>query len=143
MIKIYQKFISWYNYDKYIQRRFIGYKFAECEPESEHIDVTWDNLNHIYYEYGCYAPFITYNIFKTQVIEFFDANIINWFNPKELKAIYKKKNPQLNMYIKICYKEETNLSLKEIMEIRDVDNVIKYISERGLNLNNIKDQLNK
>lgn len=43
------------------------------------------------------------------------------------------------MYIKIYYKEETDLSLKEIMEIRDIDNVIKYISERGLNLNNIKD----
>lgn len=43
------------------------------------------------------------------------------------------------MYIKICYEEETDLSLKEIMEIRDIDNVIKYISERGLNLNNIKD----
>lgn len=78
-------------------------------------------------------------MFKTTVIEFLDANIINWFNPKELKTIYKKKNPQLNMYIKICYKEETNLSLKDIMEIRDIDNVIKYISERGLNLNIIKD----
>ena len=30
-------------------------------------------------------------MFKTQVIEFFDANIINWFNPKELKTIYKNK----------------------------------------------------
>ena len=47
------------------------------------------------------------------------------------------------MYIKICYKEETDLSLKDIMEIRDIDNIIKYISERGLNLNNIKDQLHK
>lgn len=78
-------------------------------------------------------------MFKTRVIEFFGANIVNWLNPKELKTIYKKKNPQLNMYIKICYKEETDLSLKDIIEIRDIDNVIKYISERGLNLNNIKD----
>lgn len=43
------------------------------------------------------------------------------------------------MYIKITYEEETYMSLKELMEVHDIDNVLNYISERGINLNNVKD----
>ena len=46
------------------------------------------------------------------------------------------------MYIKITYEEETYMSLKELMEVHDIDNVLNYISERGINLNNVKDQFN-
>lgn len=83
--------MSWYNYDKCINKRFVGYKFAESEPDLERIDITWGNLNDVYHEYGLTAPFIISNIFGTTCIEFFDGCLINWFNPKELKRIYKRK----------------------------------------------------
>ena len=96
-------------------------------------------MSHIYYEYGLNAPFIISDIFGTKCIEFFDGCILDWFSPKELRRIYEKKTPKLEMYIKISYEEETYMSLKELMEVHDVDNVLKYIVERGINLSNIKD----
>lgn len=130
-MKLYEKYIIWYNQGIKLSKKFCNYEFSETELQDEHIQLTWDNLNEFYYNYGLLAPFTVWNFKKTRIIEFWDWSL---FCSKEYRNISLKKYPVLPLTCKITYEEVNSLSIKDILEIAPAEKAIKYLAERGLNM---------
>lgn len=130
-MKLYKKYITWYNQGIEIEKRFCNYEFSEKELNDELIKITWENLNEFYMEYGFRAPFTIWNFKKARIIEFWDWSL---FCSKEYRNISSKKYPVLPLTCKITYEEVNNLSIKDILEIAPAEKAIKYLAERGLNI---------
>ena len=71
------------------------------------------------------------NIKKTRINEFWDWSL---FCSKEYRHISSKKYPVLPLTYKITYEEVNNLSIKDILEIAPAEKAIKYLAEKGLNM---------
>lgn len=130
-MKLYRKYITWYNQEIEVEKRFIDYEFSEKELNDELVKITWENFDEVYMEYGCLAPFTIWNFKKTRIIEFWDWSL---FCSKEYRHISSKKYPILPLTYKITYEEVNNLSIKDILEIAPAEKAIKYLAERGLNI---------
>lgn len=130
-MKLYRKYITWYNQGIEVEKRFCDYEFSENELNDELIKITWENLNEVYMEYGCLAPFTIWNFKKTRIIEFWDWSL---FCSKEYRHISSKKCPNLPLSCEITYEEVNNISIKDILEIAPAEKAIKYLVEKGLNI---------
>lgn len=130
-MKLYRKYVTWYNQGIEVETRFCDYEFSEKDLNDELFKITWENLDEVYMEYGCLAPFTTWNFKKTRIIEFWDWSL---FCSKEYRHISSKKYPVLPLTYRITYKEVNNLSIKDILEIAPAEKAIKYLAERGLNI---------
>lgn len=130
-MKLYQKYITWYNQGIKVGKRFCNYEFSEKELNDELIKITWENLDEVYMKYGLLAPFIILNFKKARIIEFWDWSL---FCSKEYRHISSKKYPVLPLTYKITYEEVNNLSIKDILEIAPAEKAIKYLAEKGLNI---------
>ncbi len=132
-MKLYKKYITWYNQGIKLSRRFCNYEFSETKLQDEHIQLTWDNLDEFYNNYGCLAPFTFWDSKKSRIIEFWEWSL---FCSKEYRSISSKKYPNLPLTCEITYEEVNNCSIKDIMEIAPVEKAIKYLKERGLEIKN-------
>lgn len=130
-MKLYEKCITWYNQGIVVGRKFCGYIFSEKDLNDELFKITWENLDKVYMEYGLLAPFTIFNFKETRIIEFWDWSL---FCSKEYRHISPKKYPVLPLTYKITYEEVNNLSIKDILEIAPAEKAIKYLVERGLNI---------
>ena len=130
-MKLYKKYITWYNQGIEVGKRFCDYEFSENELNDELIKITWENLDKVYMEYGLLAPFTIFNFKNNRIIEFWDWSL---FCSKEYRHISSKKYPVLPLTYKITYEEVNNLSIKDILEIAPAEKAIKYLVERGLNM---------
>lgn len=130
-MKLYEKCITWYNQGIVVGRKFCGYIFSEKGLNDELFKITWENLDKVYMEYGLLAPFTIFNFKETRIIEFWDWSL---FCSKEYRHISPKKYPVLPLTYKITYEEVNNLSIKDILEIAPAEKAIKYLAERGLNM---------
>ncbi len=130
-MKLYQKYIIWYHQGIKVGKRFCSYEFSEKELNDELIKITWENLDEVYMKYGLLAPFTIWNFKKARIIEFWDWPL---FCSKEYRHISSKKYPVLPLTYKITYEEVNNLSIKDILEIAPAEKAIKYLAEKGLNI---------
>ena len=130
-MKLYKKYITWYNQEIEVGKRFIDYEFSEKDLNDELFKITWENFDEVYMEYGLLAPFTIWNFKKIRIIEFWDWSL---FCSKEYRHISSKKYPVLPLTYKITYEEVNNLSIKDILEIAPAEKAIKYLAERGLNM---------
>ena len=130
-MRLYKKYITWYNQEIEVGKRFIDYKFSEKELNDELVKITWENFDEVYMEYGCLAPFTIFNFKNNRIIEFWDWSL---FCSKEYRHISSKKYPVLPLTYKITYEEVNNLSIKDILGIAPAEKAIKYLVERGLNI---------
>ena len=130
-MRLYRKYITWYNQGIEVGKRFCDYEFSEKEPNDELVKITWENFDEVYMEYGLLAPFTILNFKKTRIIEFWDWSL---FCSKEYRHISSKKYPVLPLTYKITYEEVNNLSIKDILEIAPAEKAIKYLVEKGLNM---------
>lgn len=130
-MKLYEKCITWYNQGIVVGRKFCGYIFSEKDLKDELFKITWENLDKVYMEYGLLAPFTIFNFKETRIIEFWDWSL---FCSKEYRHISPKKHPVLPLTYKITYEEVNNLSIKDILEIAPAEKAIKYLMERGMNI---------
>lgn len=72
---------------------------------------------------------------KNRVIKFWDGELFgSLFCDKEYRPISTKKYPVLPLTYKITYEEVNNLSIKDILEIAPAEKAIKYLAEKGLNI---------
>lgn len=89
--------------------------------ETQHIPITWENLNTIYNEYGLSCAFNIWNCRKGRKIEFF-----SWRS-----AIKEWKTTDFNLERRISY-TPYNASIEEILKYHDGNKAIQYLVERGL-----------
>lgn len=129
-MKLYEKCITWYNQGIEVEKRFCDYEFSEKELNNELIKITWENLDEICMKYGC-GPFTIWNFKNNRVIEFWEWSL---FCSKEYRHISSKKYPNLPLTCEITYEEVNNVSIKDILEIAPAEKAIKYLAERGLNI---------
>lgn len=130
-MKLYKKYITWYNQGIVVERKFCGYKFSEEELNNEFIQITWETLDRTYDNFGPCVPFYILNHKKNRVIKFWEESL---FCSKEYRPITAKKYPILPLTCKITYEEVNNISIKDILEIAPAEKAIKYLAERGLNM---------
>lgn len=130
-MKLYEKCITWHNQGIEVGKRFCNYEFSEKEPNDELVKITWENFDKVYMEYGLLAPFTILNFKKVRIIEFWDWSL---FCSKEYRHISSRKYPVLPLTYKITYEEVNNISIKDILEIAPAGKAIKYLTERGLNI---------
>lgn len=110
--------------------------YTECSntltnqnPEDFEIEITWDNLQEVYYKYGVFLPFNIWNFKRTGLyVSFFSHRPFD----KNTADIYKKRN-DLNITLKISYRKYSP-SLKEIFKWHDGETAIKYLIERGISI---------
>lgn len=89
--------------------------------ETQHIPITWENLNTIYNEYGLSCAFNIWNYRKGRKIEFF-----SWSS-----AIKEWKTTDFNLELRISY-TPYNAPIEDIMKYCEGDKAIQYLVERGL-----------
>ena len=130
-MKLYEKYATWYNQGIEVGKKFCNYEFSEKELNNELIQITWENLDEVYMEYGVPCLFTIWNFKNNRIIEFWDWSL---FCSKEYRHISSKKYPVLPLTYKITYEEVNNLSIKDILEIAPAEKAIKYLTERGLNI---------
>ena len=89
--------------------------------ETQHIPITWENLNTIYNEYGLSCAFNIRNCRKGRKINFF-----SWRS-----AIKEWKTTDFNLELRISY-TPYNASIEDIMKYWEGDKAIQYLVESGL-----------
>lgn len=89
--------------------------------ETQHIPITWENLNTIYNEYGLSFAFNIWNCHKGRKIEFFSRR----------SAIKEWKTTDFNLELRISY-TPYNAPIEDIMKYWEGDKAIQYLVERGL-----------
>lgn len=92
-----------------------------ASTETQHIPITWKNLNEINDKYGLSCAFNIWNCRKGRKIEFF-----SWRS-----AIKEWKTTDFNLELRISY-TPYNASIEDIMKYWDGDKAIQYLVERGL-----------
>lgn len=129
MLQFYHQYLETYRNGELIQK---GHSLIliEEEKESSHnysFNLTWDNLDDFYYDFGCHLPFNVWNFDKGRVISFFYSSLFdsNTWDIKEWKT------KDLNIVVKFSTKKAT-VSLAEILKWHDSDKAIQYLKERGL-----------
>ena len=109
-------------YNGQIINSYIGHVILdETTVETQHIPITWENLNTIYNEYGLSCAFNIWNCRKGRKIEFF-----SWRS-----AIKEWKTTDFNLELRISY-TPYNASIEEILKYHDGNKAIQYLVERGL-----------
>jgi len=132
MLQFYSQYIETYRNGK-LMKRACSLMLIEEEKESSHnysFNLTWDNLNDFYYDFGFYLPFNIWNLNKgKRIISFFNFSFFdsNTWDIKEWKT------KDLNIVIKFSTKKAT-VSLSEILKWHDSDKAIQYLKERGLDI---------
>ena len=89
--------------------------------ETQHIPITWENLNTIYNEYGLSCALNIWNCRKGRKIEFF-----SWRS-----AIKEWKTTDFNLELRISY-TPYNAPIEDIIKYWEGDKAIQYLVERGL-----------
>lgn len=89
--------------------------------ETQHIPITWENLDEINDKYGLSCAFNIWNCRKGRKIEFF-----SWRS-----AIKEWKTTDFNLELRISYMPY-NAPIEDIMKYYEGDKAIQYLVERGL-----------
>ena len=89
--------------------------------ETQHIPITWENLDEINNKYGLSCAFNIWNCRKGRKIEFF-----SWRS-----AIKEWKTADFNLELRISY-TPYNAPIEDIMKYWEGDKAIQYLAERGL-----------
>lgn len=89
--------------------------------ETQHIPITWENLDEINNKYGLSCAFNIWNCHKGRKIEFF-----SWRS-----AIKEWKTANFNLELRISY-TPYNAPIEDIMKYWEGDKAIQYLVERGL-----------
>lgn len=92
-----------------------------ASTETQHIPITWKNLDEVNNKYGLSVAFNVWNYHKGRIIEFFSLR----------PAIKEWKTTDFNLELRISY-TPYNASIKDIMEYWEGDKAIQYLVERGL-----------
>ena len=94
--------------------------------------LTWDNIEEKYQEYGgsCSFYFTLYKTKKGLKINWFGTALKNFFK-KDYYTIKQWKMPELNITVKIYYKEFTP-SLQAIFNWYDSEKASQYLKENNL-----------
>lgn len=110
-------------YNGQVINNYIGHVILDetAATETQHIPITWENLNTIYNEYGLSCAFNIWNCRKGRKIEFF-----SWRS-----AIKEWKTADFNLELRISY-TPYNASIEDIMKYWEGDKAIQYLVERGL-----------
>jgi hypothetical protein len=129
MLQFYHQYLTTYRNGELMQRVH-SLILIEEEKESSHnysFNLTWDNLDNFYHDFGFHLPFNIWNFDKGRVISFFNSSLFdsNTWDIKEWKT------KDLNIVIKFSTKKAT-VSLAEILKWHDSDKAIQYLKERGL-----------
>lgn len=99
----------------------------ENEIKEEVIPITWENLEKVYGDYGCFLAFNIWNFKRGRVISFFDGS----FRDKNRRDIHERKTPTLDIKLVITYKV-IPCSLDTILNYWDGEKAIQYLRERNL-----------
>lgn len=97
---------------------------AEEKPQDETIEVTWDNLEEIYWKYGLFLPYNIWNLKRGKRIEFWDFSIFE----RDTWALNQWKVDYINLPIEITY-EEARVTLKEILSYDDAKKAMEFLGE--------------
>jgi len=129
MLQFYHQYLTTYRNGELMQTVH-SLILIEEEKESSHnysFNLTWDNLDNFYHDFGFHLPFNIWNFDKGRVISFFNSSLFdsNTWDIKEWKT------KDLNIVIKFSTKKAT-VSLAEILKWHDSDKAIQYLKERGL-----------
>jgi len=89
-----------------------------ASTETQHIPITWENLDEINEKYGLFS---VWNCRKGRKIEFF-----SWHS-----TIKEWKTTDLNLELRISY-TPYNAPIEDIMKYWEGDKAIQYLVERGL-----------
>ena len=110
-------------YNGQVINNSIGHAILDetTSTETQHIPITWENLNAIYNKYGLSCAFNIWNCRKGRKIEFF-----SWRS-----AIKEWKTTDFNLELRISY-TPYNAPIEDIMKYWEGDKAIQYLVERGL-----------
>ena len=110
-------------YNGQVINNSIGHAILDetTSTETQHIPITWENLNTIYNEYGLSCAFNIWNCREGRKIEFF-----SWRS-----AIKEWKTADFNLELRISY-TPYNAPIEDIMKYWEGDKAIQYLVERGL-----------
>lgn len=97
---------------------------AEEKPEDKTIQLTWDNLEEIYWQYGLFLPFNIWNFKRGRRIEFWDFSI----RDRDTWAIKERKTDYIDLPIEITY-HEARVTIEEIMKYPDAKKAMKFLEE--------------
>ena len=92
-----------------------------ASTETQHIPITWENLDEVNNKYGLSCAFNVWNYHKGRIIEFFSLR----------PAIKEWKTTNFNLELRISY-TPYNASIEDIMKYWEGDKAIQYLVERGL-----------
>ena len=122
MLKYYLVFYSTL-YNGQVINNNIGHVILDetAATETQHIPITWENLNTIYNKYGLSCAFNIWNCRKGRKIEFFSRR----------SAIKEWKTTDFNLELRISY-TPYNAPIEDIMKYWEGDKAIQYLAERGL-----------
>lgn len=129
MLQFYHQYLETYHNGELMQKEH-SLILIEEEKESSHnysFNLTWDNLNDFYCDFGLYLPFNVWNFNKGRRISFFNFSLFN-SNTWDIK---EWKTKDLNIMVKFFTKKAT-VSLSEILKWHNSDKAIQYLKERGL-----------
>lgn len=129
MLQFYHQYLETYRNGELMQKRH-SLILIEEEKESSHnysFNLTWNNLDDFYHDFGFYLPFNIWNFNKGRRISFFNFSFFN-SNTWDIK---EWKTKDLNIVAKFSTKKAT-VSLSEILKWHDSDKAIQYLKERGL-----------
>lgn len=97
----------------------------EKPPESEEIEISWENLETAVPKKFLYAHDIKVHHHRK------GRTLIYYPSDKFFGKIIKENKEELSMTM-VCQYRKAEISLKEILEYHDGEKVIKYLQERGL-----------
>lgn len=129
MLQFYHQYLETYRNGELIERAH-SLILIEEEKESSHnysFNLTWNNLDDFYHDFGLHLPFNIWDSNKGRIISFFYFSFFdsNTWDIKEWKT------KDLNIVIKFST-EKATVSLAEILKWHDSDKAIQYLKEKGL-----------
>lgn len=92
-----------------------------ASTETQHIPITWENLDEVNNKYGLSCAFNVWNYHKGRIIEFLSLH----------PTIKEWKTADFNLELRITY-TPYNASIEDIMKYQEGDKAIQYLVERGL-----------
>jgi len=133
MLKFYHNYSKTFYNGELIGTSGIGTMLVDDTAVHNHeINLTWDNIEEKYQEYGgsCSFYFSLYETKKGLKLEWFGTTLKNFFR-KNYHTIKQWKTPELNITVKIYYREFTP-SLQEVFNWYDSKKASQYLKENNL-----------
>lgn len=134
MLKFYKRVISTYHNDSKIASLSAGVLCAEESEnlsEAQIIKVNWDNLSKVFKKYGACLAFNVWNLRRGRRVSFPS----NCFTFKKDFRNVKEWKEDLNITLKIQH-IEFQPTMRDVLNL-SADKAIKYLTERGITLNEL------